>query len=405
MKVCPYSYFRWCGYFQGPWVSFLTANEFSVRLNKNYLKDWCLMNSQPTFLFFDPFLTQWIIAYQKDVNQITLNHTALENLALRIFETFVRILLNVNLSLNQTLLTFLLCVRQNWMTQLILAVSLRKGVFLNLKGFYYSYTWSCSLSLSWDSLSLMGLICRKLLRGFSHVFEWLYFTHFLTSFLYQSPSSPLCTIFDAISSNIDEDLSINSSANVFVFGDFNVRHKDWLTYSGRADKPGELCYNFSISNDLTQTFLLRSLTVTLTVMLFWIYLFILTLLFVLQWLLLHREFLIMLFSQFPWIFPSDPKRDAQFQCIAYDYSRVDWDGLRDYVRDVPWEDIFKLDASAAASEFCEWIQVAIDVYIPQGKYQVKPHSIPWFSVSYAATIVHRNHFFVCTKRINLLNLK
>ena len=91
-----------------------------------------------------------------------MNHTALENLALRIFETFVRILLNVNLSLNQTLLTFLLCVRQTWMTQLILAVSLRKGVFLNLKGFYYSYTWSYSLSLSWDSLSLMGLICRKL---------------------------------------------------------------------------------------------------------------------------------------------------------------------------------------------------------------------------------------------------
>ena len=39
------------------------------------------------------------------------------------------------------------------------------------------------------------------------------------------------------------------------------------------------------------------------------------------------------------------------------------DGLRDHLRDVPWEDIFKLGASAAASEFCEWIQVGIDVYI------------------------------------------
>ena len=37
-------------------------------------------------------------------------------------EAFVRILLIVNLSLNQTLLTFLLCVRQTWMTQLILAI-------------------------------------------------------------------------------------------------------------------------------------------------------------------------------------------------------------------------------------------------------------------------------------------
>ena len=59
-------------------------------------------------------------------------------------------------------------------------------------------------------------------------------------FLYQSPSSALCTVFDSISSNIDEVLSINPSANVFVFGDFNVHQKDWLTYSGGTDQPGEL---------------------------------------------------------------------------------------------------------------------------------------------------------------------
>ena len=71
-------------------------------------------------------------------------------------------------------------------------------------------------------------------------------------FLYQSPSLSLCAVFDSISSNIDEVLSINPSINVFVFGDFNVRHKDWLTYSGGTDRSGELCYNFSIGNDLTQ---------------------------------------------------------------------------------------------------------------------------------------------------------
>ena len=43
---------------------------------------------------------------------------------LQIFEAFVRTLLNVNLSLTQTLLIFLLCVKQTWMTQLILAISL-----------------------------------------------------------------------------------------------------------------------------------------------------------------------------------------------------------------------------------------------------------------------------------------
>ena len=59
----------------------------------------------------------------------------------------------------------------------------------------------------------------------------------------------LCVVFDSISSNIDDVLSINQSANVFVFGD---KHKVWLTYSGGTDRPSELCYNFTISNDLTQ---------------------------------------------------------------------------------------------------------------------------------------------------------
>ena len=59
-------------------------------------------------------------------------------------------------------------------------------------------------------------------------------------------------VFDSVSSNIDEVLSINPSANVFVFGDLNVHYKDWLTYSGGTDGPGELCLNFSISNNPTQ---------------------------------------------------------------------------------------------------------------------------------------------------------
>ena len=83
-----------------------------------------------------------------------------------------------------------------------------------------------------------------------------------------------------------------------------------------------------------------------------------------------------------------------FHRIASNYSHVDWDSLCDYFRDVSWQDIFKLGASAAAaSEFCEWVQLGIDVYIPQCKYQVKPHSSPWFSAACAAAIVHRNHFF------------
>ena len=92
-------------------------------------------------------------------------------------------------------------------------------------------------------------------------------------------------------------------------------------------------------------------------------------------------------------FPIISKQDTLFHRVAYDYSCANWDGLCDHLRDVPWEDIFKVSASAAASEFWEWVQVGIHVYIPHRKYQVKPHSFPWFSAACGAAIVHRNHFF------------
>ena len=62
-------------------------------------------------------------------------------------------------------------------------------------------------------------------------------------------------------------------------------------------------------------------------------------------------------------FPSYSQEDTLFHCIAYEYSRADWDGLCNHLRDVPLKDTFKLSYSAAASQFYEWVQVGIDVYI------------------------------------------
>ena len=64
-----------------------------------------------------------------------------------------------------------------------------------------------------------------------------------------------------------------------------------------------------------------------------------------------------------------------------------------HLSDVPWEDIFEFSASAAASEFNEWVQVGIDGYIPHSKYKIKPYLSPWFSAACAAVTVPRNHFF------------
>ena len=49
-------------------------------------------------------------------------------------------------------------------------------------------------------------------------------------------------------------------------------------------------------------------------------------------------------------FLSNSKQDALFHHIVYDYSHADWDGPCDHLRDLPWEDVFKLSASAAVSE-------------------------------------------------------
>ena len=51
-------------------------------------------------------------------------------------------------------------------------------------------------------------------------------------------------------------------------------------------------------------------------------------------------------------FPIKLKQNSLFHRIAYDYSHADWDDLRDHLKDVLWEDIFKVSVSAAASEFC-----------------------------------------------------
>ena len=105
-------------------------------------------------------------------------------------------------------------------------------------------------------------------------------------------------------------------------------------------------FNFAIIF-LSQKILLRwlpilrkSLTVTLTALPFWVCFFLVMLVFVLQWLLIRQEIVIMFLSQFPLSSYQTPK--ALFHRIAYDYSLAYWDGLCDHLRNVPWEDIFKL---------------------------------------------------------------
>ena len=97
------------------------------------------------------------------------------------------------------------------------------------------------------------------------------------------------------------------------------------------------------------TFLHGFQTVILIGLLSWIYLFFLTLVFfsTMAFPLLGNSDHVAVSVSID--VPSSSQRDAPFHRIAYDYSHADWDGLRDHLRDVLWEDIFKLDVSAPTS--------------------------------------------------------
>ena len=168
------------------------------------------------------------------------------------------------------------------------------------------------------------------------------------------------------------DLSLENSADPYLCFRPALLHSVFYFFY----RSGELCYNFSISNGLIQmvNFPTRIPDSHSPVRLD---------------LFLPSEASICSTMVFPPLgnsdhvvvsvsidFPSNSLRNVPSHRIAYDYSRADWEALRHHLRDVPWEGILKPSASRAASEFCEWVQVGIDVDIPHRKYQVKSHSSP-----------------------------
>ena len=123
---------------------------------------------------------------------------------------------------------------------------------------------------------------------------------------------------------------------MFCLWELKIHHKDWLTYSGGTDQPSELCcdsHNFA----LLDLFLSSDASICSTM----------------AFPPLENSNHVVVSVSIN--FPSNLQREAPVHRIAYDYSLADWDGLCDHLRDVPWENVFKLGASPAASEFCGWV--------------------------------------------------
>ena len=157
-------------------------------------------------------------------------------------------------------------------------------------------------------------------------------------------------VLDSISSNIRLVLSIIPSANVFVFGNFNIHHKDWFIYCCGTDRSGELCDNFSILNDLTQMVKFPTRIPDCgshsPALLDFFLSFYASLCSTIDFPPLEN------YHHAPVSFSNDcssySQRAAPFHCIAYDSFRAFCGGLCDHLRGVRWDDTFKLSVSTAS---------------------------------------------------------
>ena len=240
-------------------------------------------------------------------------------------------------------------------------------------------------AFAFESTSLSYLCLRmSLLTSTSFLF-----------FVYRSPSTQDCSVLDDISLQMDKILMSCPSAKFCIMGDFNAHHDTWLN-SAATDLAGIKTHNFAITESLTQVvdFMTRIPDNPA-----------------------HAS------SRLDLCFVSDPgdvfslvpqpplgtsdhvilqlrlknstliSKESPFHRTSYNYKDGDLDSFRDFLRDVPWNDVFLLPANECAVEIAEWIRLGIDEFIPHRRFQVKPHAAPWFSPECSAAIATRNHHF------------
>ena len=160
MEVCPYIYFRWCGYCRGPWLSFDSTDEFLVRVTKITSRIVVSWSYNLHFNFWPIFNSMKWPCYQKYVNKITLSHTTLRfylhEYSMSSFEfcwmwTFPWIILSWHSCSMWDKLGWL-----KWLWQFFC----EELSSFNPTGFCYSYAWFCSLCEGRTSFC-KGLISRK----------------------------------------------------------------------------------------------------------------------------------------------------------------------------------------------------------------------------------------------------
>ena len=251
-------------------------------------------------------------------------------------------------------------------------------------GVYIKDGLPCARDISHEELNSPYMCFRMaLLHSTTYIF-----------FLYR-PQTEGSSVFTSIANQIDDILINHPSANINVFGDFNVHHVQWLTHSNHTDNVGVECFNFSLAYELKQIIPFPTRVPDTAN---------------------HFPSLLDLFltsvpefctpTRLPPLgssdhcvvsvsidMPSKCSSEVPFHRTSYRYAQADWDNFRSYIADGPFNFFFKFRASKLTSLISDWIRNGIELFIPHKTYQQKPHSQPWFTAACAAAIAHRNHFF------------
>ena len=215
--MCPYS--CWCGYFLGPLASFVTTDEFSLRVTKITSRIDVLWIQIAYLSAFNLFLTLWIMPILSEgckpdnfepYNSLKHNFMNIWGVCSNLVEceSFLEsnspdilALCETNLndsigSDNFSLRGYLSLIQKDPITYMhVLEVYVKERI---------PFAQDLSLENSVDLLMF--------LTSFASLSVLILFSLSITSLL-------LCANFDCILSNLDEVLQINPPGNMFAFGD------------------------------------------------------------------------------------------------------------------------------------------------------------------------------------------
>ena len=192
--------------------------------------------------------------------------------------------------------------------------------------------------------------------------------------LYRSPSSD-DSIYEVLSSHIQEFYAKDPSCEVVVCGDFNAHHKTWLGFTNNSDVHGDSALLFSLTNNLVQIVSTPTRFPSNTL---------------LDLFLTSDPDLYTVSTIEPLgtsdhavvcctrsISKSDNKVSQQVKRL---FNKADWDGLRDFFASYNWTSCENEDVDVHAENITSTILLGIDLFVPTKIIPCKQNSAPWFNL-------------------------